>query len=71
MREDIAMQYFIARQNIEHFSSLLKRERDPVKRRQLKRMLAEETAKLASGRPDHGTDEMGGPPHAAAPRRAV
>lgn len=46
MREDIAMQYFIARQNIEHFWDLLKDELDPSKRRQLEDMIAQEMAKL-------------------------
>ena len=71
MQEDIEMQYFIARQNIEHFSNLLKKERDPSKRRQLKMMLAEEMAKLVSGRLRYGTDEMDEPSRAAATRRGA
>ncbi len=49
MRESIAMQYFISRQNVEHFSNLLKEERDPAKRRQLEDMIIEEMAKLLPG----------------------
>ena len=40
------MQNFIARQNIELFTQLLKTEQDPTQRKRLEAMLAEERAKL-------------------------
>jgi hypothetical protein len=42
------MEYFVERQNIEHFKHLLKLETDPAKRAVLLKLLAEEEAKQAS-----------------------
>ena len=59
MQDYTAMRDFIARQNVEHFSNLLKAERDPSKRRQLEQMLAEELAKLGDDRPDGRAEGLG------------
>ena len=42
-----SMPEFVFEANIAHFKELLETERDPVKRKTLQRLLAEEEAKLA------------------------
>ncbi len=48
------MEKFIERQNIAHYIDQLKTETDPIKRKILQNLLAEETAKQAS----HATDKF-------------
>jgi hypothetical protein len=48
----------IARLNIEHFRRLLETETDQTKRQTIRRLLAEEEAKLASMQPENSKKEQ-------------
>jgi hypothetical protein len=51
------MDRYVARLNIEHFRDQLAKERDPVKRERLRRMLEQEAAKLAElAKPPEGKE---------------
>lgn len=49
--QGVLMDEFIARQNVAHYTQQLVTETDPVKREMLKKLLAEEMAKVDGGRP--------------------
>jgi hypothetical protein len=54
------MDRYVARLNIEHFREQLAKEQDPARREKLRRMLAEEGAKLAAlAKPPGGKEAKG------------